>query len=298
MRSRHIVFVALGSGLVGCSNGSGSSDAGGDANPTVDAGSDVVSESPSGNDASNDGSTCASCTGYAYCDSFESYPVGMIANNAVLGPWTATVTGTGAVMQIDTTNAYCGTKALRITVPTNAGEDAGTSARGTLNQTADAGLIPGNDMYGRTMVYYSNVSGNNLPFNVHSWLFSSAGNSAAADGGVNMNMGSNGAGPMMLLNYHPPAPLTEQSVTGGSITAAAWHCVQWQYDGSGNPPNDAGKVWVDGTQAVTVDKSKGWNFATPWNTFDFGFTHYEILANAVDVYLDDFALSGSMVPCP
>jgi hypothetical protein len=297
MKSCGFIVFGLCAGIVGCSNGGSTSDAGTDASPVNDAGgADVVSDAASGNDAS-DASTCGSCTGYTYCDTFESYPAGPIANAATLGPWTATVTGTGAVMQIDTTNAYCGTKALRITVPTNAGEDAGTAARGSLNQTATAGLIPGNDIFGRTMVYYSNVGGNDLPYNVHSWLFSSAGNSAAADGGVNMNMGSNGAAPMMLLNYHPPAPLTEQSVTGGSITAAAWHCVQWQYDGSGNPPNDTGAVWVDGTQVVTA-KSKGWNFATPWSSFDFGFTHYEILANAVDVYLDDFALSNTMVPCP
>jgi hypothetical protein len=30
----------------------------------------------------------------------------------------------------------------------------------------------------------------------------------------------------------------------------------------------------------------------------FGFTHYQTLANAIDVYLDDFAVNTAMVPCP
>jgi hypothetical protein len=244
----------------------------------------------------SDASACGACTGYTYCDGFESYPAGMIANAATLGPWKATVNGTGAVMQIDTTHPYCGTNALRITVPTNAGEDAGTAARGSLNQTATAGIIPGNNVFGRAMVFYANTNGNDLPLGVHSWIFNSGGNSAIADGGVTMNMGGGGA--MMQLNYHPPPPLTEQSVQGGTITAGAWHCVQWQYDGSGTTPADDGRVWVDGTLALNVPNTKGWNFATPWNTFDFGFTHYEILANAVDVYLDEFALGPTMVPCP
>jgi hypothetical protein len=202
----------------------------------------------------------------------------------------------GAVMQIDTTHPYCGAKALRVTVPTNAGEDAGTTARGSLNQAATAGLVSGNNLFGRAMVFYANTNGNDLPLGVHSWLFQSAGNSAVADGGVNMNMGGGGA--MMQLNYHPPLPLTEQSVQGGMITAGAWHCVQWQYDGSGTPVADDGRVWVDGTLALNVPNTKGWNFATPWSSFDFGFTHYEILANGVDVYLDELAVANTMIPCP
>ncbi len=57
-------------------------------------------------------------------------------------------------------------------------------------------------------------------------------------------------------------------------------------------------MWVDGTVAVNVPASQGWDFATPWNSFELGFTHYQTLANGVDVYLDEFALDGAMVPCP
>jgi hypothetical protein len=260
--------------------GTGTDSGGGD-----DAGTDAANRTDSG----NDGGTALSCAGMKYCDDFEKYD-GAITNGMAVGPWKATVNGTGTAMNVDNVKPHTGARSLHITVPT------GAAARGTLNQTVAAGLIAGNDMYGRAMVYYSNASGNGLPLSVHSWLFNSTGTSTVADGGVSMNMGGGGA--KMQLNYHPPAPKPEASVQGGTMTAGAWHCVQWQYDGSGAPPNDAAKVWVDGTVAVDVAKSKGWDFATPWSTFDFGFTHYQTLANGVDVYLDDFALNDTMIACP
>jgi hypothetical protein len=284
------MFVSAAS-LVACSSSGTAADAGNDVNTITDSSSPDVTQSADGGDAATTG-----CGAYTYCDDFESYTAGAIAYSAMLGPWKATVQGTGIQFQVDAVKPHAGKQSLHITVPAEPGQDAGTSARGTLNQTAASGLITGNNVFGRAMVFYSNMNGNDLPLGVHSWLFSSAGNSAIADGGVNMNMGGGGA--KMQLNYHPPAPLPEQSVQGGVMSAGTWHCVQWEYDGSGAPPNDAGRVWVDGTLAVDVAKSQGWNFATPWNTFDFGFTHYQALANAVDVYLDDFALDGAMIPCP
>ena len=230
-----------------------------------------------------------SCAG-TYCEDFESLG-GPITNGQMVGPWKASVAGTGTMMQIDGVNPHSGTKSLHITVP------AGLGAHGTLHQAvATGGLVAGNNMLGRAMVFYSNTGGNELPLNVHSWIFNAAGMSTAAAGNVTMNMGGGGA--KLQLNYHPPAPATEQSVQGGAITAGQWHCVQWQYDGSGTPPHDAAKVWVDGTLAVNVAATKGWSLATPWSSFDFGFTHYQTLANPVDVYLDDFVLGSSMIACP
>lgn len=82
------------------------------------------------------------------------------------------------------------------------------------------------------------------------------------------------------------------------MTAGAWHCVQWQYDGSGSPPADTAKMWVDGTVAVDVPASVGWKMATPWTTMMFGFTHFQTTTNPVDVFLDDFAVDGAMIDCP
>jgi hypothetical protein len=164
-----------------------------------------------------------------------------------------------------------------------------------LNQKDLAGLIPGNNVFGRAELYYSSGPDAGLPLGVHSWVFQASG--LTPDGGsANMNMGGGGA--KLQLNYHPPLPLTEQSLQGGTMTAGVWHCLQWQYDGSGSPPKNQARVWIDGTLAVDVPTSKGWDFPTPWTSFDFGFTHYQVLSTPVDIYLDDFALSDAMIPCP
>jgi hypothetical protein len=205
-----------------------------------------------------------------------------------LGPWQASVaTGDGgASFDIDTTHVKHGAKSLHVHC------NVGSTAHGTLSQhTTDGGaLLPGNDFYGRAWVYYSNAGGAGLPLGVHSWLFNSTG--PYGGGTVTMNMG--GGGNRLQLNYHPVAPLTEQSKQGGSITSGAWHCLQWEYDGAGN----AATVWVDGTAAVEVDAGTGWNMGKPWRTIDLGFTHYQALTNPVDVYLDDFALGTTKLACP
>jgi hypothetical protein len=230
-----------------------------------------------------------SCGSYRYCENFESYS-GAITNQMVVGPWKAAVSGTGTSIQVDTVLPYSGAKALHVTVP------AGDAIRATLGQTVSAGVIPGNNLFGRAMIYYSNTGTNGLPLAVHSWFFNASGMSTQEAGTVTMNLGGGGA--KYQLNWHPVAPATEQSVQGGTQSPGTWHCIQWQYDGSGVTPANHAKVWDNGTLAFEVLATKAWDFATPWSSFDFGFTHYQTLANPVDIYLDDFALNDTMIPCP
>ncbi len=275
--NRRVAVVALLLWM-GCSN---------DSSSTTDAGTSDLAAPPA-----DDMATSGSCP-YKYCEDFESYG-GAITNAQSLGPWIASVSASATDMgtsmvtaSVDSVNASHGSKSLHITVT------KGPGAHATLNQKAAAGLVPGNDLYGRAMVYYSNTNGNGLPLGVHSWVFNASG-PAARDGGIGsatMNMG--GGGSKLQLNYHPPTG-GESSVQGGMITAGAWHCLQWQYDG----PNNTANVWIDGAPAVTVPASKGWELAMPWDSFDFGFTHYQVLGNSVEIFLDDFALDGAMVPCP
>ncbi len=247
---------------------------------------DARSDGPS--DAAREGGF--SCEGFTYCDGFESYEAGTIANGATLGPWAATVSR--VAMTVDSVNPYSGKQSLHIKVA--AIPDA--SAEGVLAQHASGGLVTGNDLYGRAMLYYSTTDAGGLPLGVHSWIFNASGTSTKDDGGVGMNLGGGGA--KVQLNYHPPPPAVEESVVGGTMTTGVWHCVQWQYDGAGSPPANLANVWLDGTLAVGVDGGKGWEFATPWNAFDFGFTHYQTLKNSVEVFLDDFTLGPAMIPCP
>jgi hypothetical protein len=259
-------------------------DAGNDGGANVDGGNDAGTQDAGSADSGSDGG----CP-YLYCEDFEGYDAGAVANGELLGPWKATVNGLGIQVRVDTVNPRSGRQSFHVT----AQPDAGT-ARGTLNQTHNGGLVPGNDMYGRMELFYSDAGTYGLPLAVHSWVFNSSG--LQSDGGSsNMNMG--GGGTKLQLNYHPPVG-NEQSVQGGVMTPGVWHCVQWQYNGSGTPPSDTANVWIDGTLAVPVPVTKGWTFPTPWNSFDFGFNHYQVLPNAVDVFVDDFALDSAMVPCP
>lgn len=294
MKTLSLLPVAL---LVAACSGSSADDT---ILPTGDSGAPgdgaMPSDGAGGGDSSMQGDTggggdgaSGGCAGYAYCDDFESYPMGDVKNGATLGPWKASVGGM-ATMAVDNVKPHAGAQSLHITVP------AGTSANGTLRQMAAAGLVPGNNLFGRAMVFYSTSGGNDLPLGVHSWIFNASGNSAASGGTVTMNVANNGNS--YFLNYHPAMMLPEQSVSGGKPMGGAWLCMQWEYDGSGMPPVDEAKIWVDGTQVVDATPAKKWDFATPWTQFDFGFTHYQTTTKPVDVYLDDFALNGSMVPCP
>ena len=61
------------------------------------------------------------------------------------------------------------------------------------------------------------------------------------------------------------------------------------------------RTHAPGSSVVIIDATKAaqnWNLATPFSTMQFGFTHYQTLSNAIDVYLDDFAVNNAMVACP
>ena len=274
-------------GAVGSSQGGDASDSGALSDARIGVGD--AGSPDSGSRADGDagvGVDGGGCSGLSYCDDFEGYG-GAVLDGTMLGPWKATVSATGITMTVDTVKPYQGNKALHIAA-------SGASSIASLHQGATGGLVPGNDLFGRAMVFYSNASGDGLPNQAHWLLFNAAGTSTA--GGVSMNLG--GFGSLLDIDYQPPPPGTESAVQAGALTAGVWHCFQWQYDGSGTPAADDAKLWVDGQLVVQAPQSKGWSFATPWTSFDFGLTFYGMLANPIDLYLDDFALDGSMVGCP
>ncbi len=253
---------------------------GGDSSPIVDAGGDARPE--------------PSCVGLAYCEDFESYAASStpIATNTTIGPWKATVNG-AAVMTIDAVRPYGGAKALHITVPKN-----DTGASGLLNITKAAGLITGNNLFGRAMVYYTKSATDDKPNGVHSWIFQGIGTSTASGKIMSLNLANNGTS--YFLNYHGDSTSSaESSKNGGTPVAAKWVCMQWEYNSSGATPVDEAKVWADGALIIDATKAaQNWNLATPFSTMQFGFTHYQTLSNAIDVYLDDFAVNNAMVACP
>jgi hypothetical protein len=284
----------LGAGDDSTQTGGDASSGGDSAVGTGDTGTTPTPDSGGDLDAGVD-TGIPSCAGLTYCDDFEAYldadVDGGVENNKMLGVWKISIGGK-AKMKVDTVKPFSGLRSLHITTPAN---DT-TESNGTLHQAAaSGGLVTGNDVFGRAMVYYSNVGGNGLPQG-HSWVFQSQGTSTKEAANVSMNVANSGGN--YFLNYHS-ATNPEQSVSGGTPAAGKWLCMQWEYNGSGTTPADEGKIWIDGTVVVDAKaQTPNWDFATPWSNFDFGFTHYQTIANSMDVYLDDFALDSKMIPCP
>lgn len=267
-----------------------------DAAPTADAAQAI------------DAGSGPSCAGLAYCEDFDELPDGALANATTLGPWAVAVSGVTA--EIDATNPYHSAKSLHIIIPSGVNTGSGgTPSHATLTQKAGAGsgLVAGDNLFGRAMIYYSDTGSNGLPIGVHSWFFIASGTSSQLGSAASLNLGGGGA--KLQLNYSPG----DKSVQGGTMTAGAWHCVQWEYDGaidsagsgsgsgsdgSGATPANVAKVWIDGSDALDIPATQGWDFATPWNAFSFGYTHYQTLTNPVEVFLDDFALDHAMIDCP
>jgi hypothetical protein len=250
---------------------------------------DSVSSAPA--DASNAPAGNASCTTLHYCEGFESYTLGTMPG----APWTRS-TGGGAAMKVDGTRPFSGTKSLHVTAP------AGEYSHAYITQKMGAAVpVSGPTLYGRVMFYFNDQAPYDLPKgSVHSWIFNVSGSSAA--GPVSMNLGGWGV-PKVMLNYHWTGK--EDALQGAPWKAGAWHCLQWQYDGSGTPAKNEARVWVDGVLALTINGTTGgashvagWNMAPPWTSIDLGFTHYQTLTNQVEVWLDDFALDSAMVACP
>jgi hypothetical protein len=265
--------------IVSCAGHSASTSVDSPGGPGSDAAVDAVPHAPA-----------LSCgAGISYCEDFEGYD-GAIADGAQIGPWTAVVAA--LPITVDSVKPHSGTKSLHIMAPAHINCGAGgMPCHAYLDQKNASGVVPGDDMYGRAMVFYSNTGGSNLPIGVHSWFFSSGGHSNETNGSVSMNMG--GGGNKLQLNYSPG----DVSFDDGTITAGHWHCIQWRWDASGSPPADTAKVWIDGTVAITIPASKGWKFATPWDSLNLGFTHYQTLNNSVEIFIDDFALGSAMIPC-
>ena len=283
MRTQALLAIALCACTHSISS-SATNDGGGD-----DDSIDAAVPSDAASSPSDAGS--AGC-GLAYCEDFDAYGSATLADATTLGPWAVAVSA--VTMTIDSVHAYGGSgKSLHIKIPAFVNSHTGgTPTHGLLSQKASAGLVAGNDLYGRVMLYYSNTDGNELPLSVHSWFFEAAGTSTKLAAATSLNLGGGGA--KLQLNYAPG----DVSVQGGTMTTGAWHCVQWQYDGAGATPANVAKVWIDGKVALNIPVGEGWNFATPWSSFSFGFTHYQTLSNTVEIFLDDFALDGAMIACP
>jgi hypothetical protein len=274
-------------------------DAGSGTDSTVaanDSGTPVDSGAPI--DAGPDARPEPSCAGIAYCENFETYDdAGALKNNDMLGPWKVAIgvpadAGSPEPMGVDTINPYGGFKSLHIQVPNKA-----NSSTHLLEQTntGATGLV-GNDLWGRAMVYFKGSKPNG-----HTWVFQGIGASTES-GDLNMSLNLADQGTNYFLNYHGTFmdAGAETSQSGGTPAQDKWVCLQWEYNASGGTPVDQAKVWADG--ALIIDSKaapvQAWQLADPFTQMQLGWVHYPQTTEAIDLYIDDFALNNTMIPCP
>lgn len=249
------------------------------------------------------------CSGI--CESFDTYN-GSLLNGKTYGPYNlsssvSTSTTSPIWAEVDTNFYYSAPSSLHINCT------ASNSTQALLTASPPTPLAWPN-VYGRTMLYYSNASGNAVPNSVHSWIFNAAGsnsyfnstlapNTTTPNGVVSMNLIVKD---YVCLNYHWGP--SEMSVCSSAkvIQANQWTCIQWHYDG----PNSNAEVWVNGTQVISVVhhestnytpvNSSQWRFADSpgWKTLQFGFQHYQTLTSPVDLHMDDVVLDTKPTCCP
>lgn len=290
-----------------CSNSSSDLGLGDDDLPANDAGADTTTTGPTDSAPPDDGSTSLDagsdarpepdCTGIAYCENFESYTdAGALKNNDMLGPWKIDIgipadAGGPEPMSVDSVNPYGGTQSLHIKVPNLA-----NSSTHLLTQTKTGGTgLVGNTLWGRAMVYYAGATPNG-----HTWIFEGEGASTkSGDSNMSLNLANQTSN--YFLNYHGTADASaaETSASGGTPKKDAWVCMQWEFDSSGTGATDEAKVWADGTLIIdSQTMSENWQLANPFTTMQLGWVHYPQTTEAIDLYIDDFALNNAQIPCP
>ena len=240
-------------------------DAGDDAGSTTDTSVVVDGGRDAGAANGDGGGTVDGGCPYAYCEDFlEEFPVAPLTDQELLGPWRVSNRGPpGQLADIDEVNPKTGKKSLHVTVA------ASTQGDVSLSQGNGFGLVPGNDLYGRLEIFYSNVGTYGvpdagieagifgMPFNSHTWVFTASGyNAEGGTEGINLQYGTAHVGQTPVVEL---AFTDSIAIAGGAVTAGAWHCLQWQLDGSN--PSDVANVWLDGTNIASGDAGEGVEFS-------------------------------------
>jgi hypothetical protein len=271
-------------GTAGASGGSGGTGGGGA--PGSDAAAARGPERPTDAGAPDARTTDASSGGCSarLCEDFERYGVGA----APAGGWTLMARG-GASAVVDETRAFSGTRSVLFRAPI--GSSSAFIVRG-----APALPVPGNDLYGRMMVYLARSPMGEVHWNsVCAWGKLPSGASQAYCYGGHFQQ--------FLANYRPANDCWKGSKT--AFPTGRWSCLQWRYDG----PKNQMRLWMDGapvTQASVDGFGEGCHeggTTTPWvapvfDSLRIGWENYQSSPIAIELWIDDVAVGESAIPCP
>jgi hypothetical protein len=164
-----------------------------------------------------------------------------------------------------------------------------------------AGLpVPGNNLYGRMMVYLLMPP----PGGVHYDIIQASGTTAAGTRAV-YYIGINGK----FHNLYQPHSCYRFSNT--APPANRWFCLRWQFDGSadGNGgTRNVSRTWLDAapTPIVSVDRfgqtcedgTRSEWIAPTFTDVTIGWANYQKSPNPTEMWLDDIAFDSKPLDCP
>jgi len=240
-----------------------------------------------------------SACGHPICDDFEAYPTGKRPGL----PWNQTAQGS-APLNVETGNAYSGTKSVKISIP------AADGAEGTFSQTL-APLQPATDVWSRMMVFLDGAPGGS---GLHwSWMQASGSISKETNGEVPFATFGSGGHPStmqtILLGLPKGGGLMDcWNHSNDPVPTNKWACVEWHLDSVA----DKVELYIDGNkinaQSFTLNptgsngclngRTGGQWYVPALSSFKFGWTHYHSLSQARTMYIDDIALDKKRINCP
>lgn len=279
----------------GSSDDAGVADAGSDAGGTLNAGLDAGVDAGSNLDAGS------ACTGFRFCDDFERWDSG----TAPRFPWN--VLRSRATLVVDDTRHFSGSKAIHIVTEAF---DGGSAFRRALIQTADAGVfpLPGNDMWGRMMMYVANAPAGSVHWTHiqgEGWVV----DAGIADGGTRTFRAFTRYGGQqqkrLMANYETSGVQSDCYQHSQTVMPEGrWACFEWNFSG----PTGQMRLFLDGAVVapITINGSgqgcvhpelgNRW-YIPRFDGVSLGWEHYQASVSH-ELWVDDVIIDSTRIGCP
>jgi hypothetical protein len=267
-------------GSTGGSSGSTGGSTGSTGGSTGSTGGSTGSTGGStGSTGGSSGSTGGGCAGSGakLCDDFDMQTAGAEPK----GMYSIEKSSAG-MLTVDNMKAFSGTQSLHIHLNNPPGDSKAQLA-------FMAPLLPfaNNDVHGRAMVWLVKNPG------AH-WDFATAfGTDKPADDDTKIQYTVGSMAGHMMAVYQPGDDSVDSTTP---FPVGKWACLQWEFKHGAD--GHLLKMMVDGKVVDKGEVTKNNWPGTTWKSMKVGFVTWGSVNMAVDMWLDDLAISDAAIPCP
>jgi hypothetical protein len=225
-------------------------------------------------------SGCAGSTAKV-CDDFDAQTMGAEPKGMY-----AVVKTNNATVTVDTTRAFSGKQSLHLHL-TNPGSDS----KAQLAFTAPVLPFMNNDVHGRAMVWLVKNPANH-------WDFATAfGTDQPQDDDTKIQYTVGSMSGHLMAVYQPGDDSVDSTT---QFPVGRWGCLQWEFKGAPDGSHVL-KIMLDGKLIDKGNITKGgpqgnWP-ATTWKSMKVGWINFGSVGMAVDMWIDDLAVSDAEIPC-